>query len=89
MISFKLKNNSILPKKITLISYQPDQTGNGTSGYMLLSFGTKNLQFPVGSKLYLANGKQVDVVMSGASIRDQKPFLVVKKEDEGKTFGIK
>ena len=88
MVSFKLKNNHITPKKVTLISYRPDEKGNGTSGFMLFSYATKKLRFPVGSKLFLANNKQVDVVMSGNSISNQKPFLEVKKEDDGKTFNI-
>ena len=28
-----LKNNSLLPKKITVIAYQPNETGNSTNGF--------------------------------------------------------
>lgn len=88
-ISFKLKNNSLLPFKVTLISYRPDENGNGTSGFMMGSYGTKLFRFPVGTKIYLANSKQKNTVMSGAGIKDQPPFLTVKAGDEGKVFPIR
>ncbi len=87
-ISFSLKNSSILPKKITVISYRPDETGNGTRGVLLAPFGSRSFQFPVGTKIYLADQNQVNTVMSGASIKDQPPFLILKPEDEGKSFKV-
>ena len=44
------------------------------------------MEIPPGTKLYLANQKQVDIVMGGKSIDNGKPFLVIKKEDDNKTF---
>ena len=88
LIAFTLKNNSMLPTKLTVISYRPDETGNGTSGLFLWSYGTKTLQFPAGTKIYLASSAQVNTVMSGAKISDQPPFLTVKKEDADKVFKI-
>lgn len=88
-ISFKLKNNSLLPTKITMISYRPDETGNGTNGFMMAPYGTKSFRFPEGSRIYLANNNQVNTVMSGASITDQPPFLLVNASSEGKVFLIK
>ena len=88
-IAFKLKNNSLLPSKVTLISYQPGENANGTAGFMMGSYGTKLFRFPVGAKIYLANSKQVNTVMSGASIKDQLPFLTVKVGDEEKVFPIR
>ena len=89
LISFKLKNNRVLPAKVTVIFYRPDQTGNGTNGFLLIPYGSKLFNFPVGTKIYIANSKQVKTVMSGAKISDQVPFLLVKKEDAGKSFNIK
>jgi hypothetical protein len=88
LIAFTLKNNSLLPAKLTVISYRPDETGNGTNGFLLWPYGTKTLKFPVGSKIYLASSGQVNTVMSGAKISDQPPFLTVKKEDADKVFKI-
>ena len=88
-ISFKIKNNGLLPVSVTLISYRPDESGNGTTGFTLISFGSKSFRFPEGTKIYVANKEQVNTVMSGAKISDQVPFLIVKKEDEGKSFSIK
>ena len=89
LISFKIKNNGLLPAKVTVISYRPDQTGNGTNGFLLIPYGSKSFSFPIGTKLYIANSNQVKSVMSGAKISDQAPFLLVKKEDAGKSFNIK
>jgi hypothetical protein len=89
LISFKIKNNNALPKKITLVSYRPDRVGNGTNSFTLITLGIKNLRFPVGTKIYLASSEQVNTVMSGAKISDQVPFLIVKAEDDGKIFQIK
>ncbi len=87
-VSLKLKNNSLLPASITLVSYTPGENGNSTKGLMLFSLCTKTIKFKPGTKIYLANKDQVNTVMSGARIDDQPPFLVVKKEDEGKSFNI-
>ncbi len=86
---FSLKNNSMLPAKISLISYNPYEKGNGTIQFMLIPLGSKSFKFPEGTKIYLANNDQVNTVMSGEKIADQPPFLIVKKEDEGRSFNIK
>lgn len=85
-VSFKFKNASILPKKLTVVSYEPGEKGNGTQGFFLMPTATKMFKFKVGTKIYVVNQKQVEVVMSGKRIDEDKPFLIVKKEDEGKTF---
>jgi hypothetical protein len=88
LISFKLYNNSLLPAKLTVISYRPDEKGNGTEIFFLPPLGSKKYNFPVGTKIYLASQQQVDIVMSGASIAGQTPFLVVKKTDQQQTVNI-
>lgn len=87
-VSFKLRNPSLLPKKITLVSYTPGETGNGTTGFMLAPRGTKSFAFVAGTRLYLATSEQVDVVMSGRRIDSGKPFLTVKTEDANKAFDV-
>jgi hypothetical protein len=88
-IAITLRNNRALPRKVSLISYAPGETGNGTSIFMLAPLvGTKSFTFPVGTRLYLANSEQVDVVMSGKRIDSGPPFLTVKKEDAKKVFSI-
>jgi Putative auto-transporter adhesin, head GIN domain len=88
-ISIKLKNNSMFPFKATVITYRPDEEGNGTSGFMLMPMATKKFYIPVGTKFYIATEAQINTVMSGAKITNQQPFLTVKKEDDGKTFNLK
>ncbi len=87
-ISFSLKNNSVLPSKVTVISYQPNETGNGTNSFVMIPYGTKKFRFPVGTKIYLADTEQVNTVMGGNNISNQPPFLTVKKENNNKSFNI-
>jgi hypothetical protein len=88
-IDFKLKNNSILPTKLTVISYQPNQTGNGTQAFYLLPYASKRFTFPEGTKIFLANQNQVNTVMSGGSLASQSPFLLVTKSLQGQAVPIK
>lgn len=87
-VSFKLKNNRLLPSKVTVVSYRPDEKGNGTNAFVMMPYGTRTYRFPVGTKIYLASQQQVNTVMSGAGISDQPPFLIIKKSDHKKTFNI-
>jgi hypothetical protein len=86
-VTIYLKNNSILPKKVTLISYQPGETTNGTSGFVLMPFATRKYTFTLGTKIYLAKQKQVDTVMGGGKLNDA-PFLIIKQENDGKKINI-
>ncbi len=88
LVTVRFRNNSLLPRKLMLISYRPDEPGNGTQGFMLLPGGLSRRSFPVGTKLYLATDDQVDVVMSGKRIDTEKPFMVVKKEDSEKPINV-
>ncbi|WP_439505388.1 hypothetical protein [Sediminibacterium sp.] len=88
LINFYLKNAAILPKKVTLISYSPGVSGNATYGYFLVPGFKKSVSYTVGTKLYLANSKQIGVVMSGKRIDTDKPFLVVSASDANKTIKI-
>ncbi len=87
-VKISLKNSSWLPKKVTLVSYEPGETGNGTNGFMLLPGFSKSFTFKEGTKLYLADQKQVDVVMSGARIDECLPFRIITKEDKNKTIKL-
>jgi predicted RecA/RadA family phage recombinase len=88
LITVKIKNTSILPKNVTIISYQPGETGNGTNGVFLMPGSEKKFQFKEGTKIYIANAKQVDTVMSGQRIDNGIPFLTVKKDDNNKVFNL-
>lgn len=88
IVTFKFKNNSLLPRKYTFITYAPNSTGNGTFGDMLVPNGTKEFKVLVGTKIYLADRKQVNTVMSGNQLSDE-PFYVVKSEDDGKVINLR
>ena len=85
-VTITLKNNSLLPKKCTVISYSPGENGNGTQVLWVLPNATKKLSFKECTKLYLANKTQVNTVMSGKIIDKSQPFLTVKKEDNNQVF---
>jgi hypothetical protein len=54
-----------------------------------MPFSRKKYEFKIGTKLYLANNKQVDVVMSGRSLLNDPEFLLVTESDAGKSFAVK
>jgi ABC-type Fe3+-hydroxamate transport system substrate-binding protein len=89
LISFTVKNNTVLPHKYTFIGYNPGETGNWTNSFVLLPGAARTYKCAVGTKIYLADNKQVSVVMGGGSIREDEPFITVKVEDDGKVFGLK
>ncbi|MDZ7898953.1 MAG: hypothetical protein U5N85_13145 [Arcicella sp.] len=88
MVTFKFKNNSLLPHKYTFITYAPNTKGNGTFGDVLIPNGTKEFKVLVGTKIYLANRKEVNIVMSGNQLAGE-PFYVVKLEDDGKVINLR
>ncbi len=88
MISVRFRNNSALPHKVAMITYKPGESGNGTNIFMIMPYATTKQRFPVGTKVYFADDKQVDVVMSGNRIDSSNPRLTVKPEDAGKTVDI-
>ncbi len=88
MVGVKFKNNSILPRKYTFITYAPNSKENGTVGDMFIPFGMKELKVVVGTKIYLADRKQVKVVMGGNQLTGE-PFYIVKLEDDGKIINLR
>ena len=86
-IAFKFRNNSILPHKYTFITYAPNSKSNGTTGDIMLPNGTKEFKVLVGTKIYLANRKQVNVVMGGNQLVGE-PFYIAKSEDDGKVINL-
>jgi hypothetical protein len=87
-INLKFKNNRLIFSKVNLLAYRPNENGrNEFNSFVMMPFSTKTTAYPVGTKIYFANSKQIDVVMGGKSVND-KPFMIVSKEDEGKTFKI-
>lgn len=72
-VTIYLKNNSILPKKITMVSYWSGDSGNATTGFFIMPFASRKYTFNKGTKIYLAKQKQVDNVMGGGKLNDE-PF---------------
>ena len=87
-VSFRLRNPSMLPRRTALISYAPGARGNGTTIFRLFSWASRKFEFPVGTKLYLADDKQVETVMSGRRIDDGPPFLTVSADDAGRVIDL-
>ena len=88
MITFKFKNNSILPHKYTFITYAPNSKENGTVGDIFIPNATKEFKVLVGTKIYLANRKEVKIVMGGNQLAGE-PFYVVKLEDDGRVINLR
>ena len=88
IITFKFKNNSLLPYKYTFITYAPNSKSNGTFGDVLIPNGTKEFKVLVGTKIYLAGRNEVKVVMGGNQLTGQ-PFYIAKSEDDGKIINLR
>lgn len=87
-VAVRLRNNSLLFRKVALVSYEPGETGNGTSIFWLVPYGVTRRRFTAGTRLYLASNRQVETVMSGKRIDREAPFLEVRTDDEGQTFDL-
>lgn len=88
-VTITFKNNSVLPRKYTFVTYwTKDRSNNATEGVVLAPFATKTITDVVGTELFLANSAQINTVMSGKKIED-KAFWVFKNEDNGKTINLR
>ena len=87
-VTLHFRNNSLGFRKVSLVSYQPGETENGASIFTLAPYAATRRSFPAGTRIYFADGKQVDQVMGGKSISAQEPFLVVQQGQHGETFDI-
>lgn len=86
-VFIQLKNNSLLPQKFKLVSYEPGTPGNGTQTFFLLPWFSKSLNFREGTRLFLVNQKQIDTVMSGNSL-EGKPWYVVREKDHQQSINL-
>ncbi len=87
-ITVTFKNNSLLIRKYSFITYAPNETGNGTTADYMLPYTTKEFKVVPGTKFYLASQKEVRVVMGGNKLNGM-PFYVAKIEDNGKTINLR
>jgi hypothetical protein len=87
-VTVNLKNNSALPRKFMVITYQPSNNGsNCTNGMLLMPTFSKAFEVEVGTRFFIADSRQVNTVMGGQKLSGT-PFLTVKAEDAGKTFDL-
>ena len=88
-VKITFKNNSVLPRKYTFVTYwTKDRSNNATEGVVLAPYATKTITDVVGTELFIANAAQVNTVMSGKKI-EEKAFWVFKAEDDGKTINLR
>lgn len=87
MVTIMFLNNSSRAKEYSFISYAPDEAQNGTVQVKLAPEKTYKASFMVGTKLYLADDKQVAWVMSGRRLPGP-PFMVISEKDNDKTVRL-
>lgn len=87
-VHFYLRNNSILPKKVTFIIYQPQMEGNNTLVKWFLPFQKIKFDLSLKSKIYLATDSQINTVMQGKRIDNNKPFLSVSEQMSNSTIRL-
>jgi hypothetical protein len=90
LATLRFENNSDTIYKLALLAYPPNDTKNETRVSNMAPRTTKEYRFPIGTQIYLASTEQVSYSMSGNNIqkRGDKPYLIVKKEDDGKTIKL-
>jgi hypothetical protein len=88
LIQFKVKNNSLLTHKYAIIGYNPGETGNWTTIIVLAPGASRKYSCPIGTKIYRADNKQVDIVMGGGNLRAEEPFITVTAAIAGKSFPL-
>lgn len=86
-VSITFYNNSLLSHTFSFISYAPGETGNGTYQVMLKPYAKTEQKYIPGTKLYLADKKQVDMVMSGNKL-EKVPFRIISANDDKKTIKL-
>jgi hypothetical protein len=86
-VAVRFRNNSLWFRKVAIITYRPGETGNGTDVIWVVPFAVVRRQFPVGTRVYLADDAEVQTVMSGKRLTGT-PFLTVAAADAGQTFPI-
>lgn len=87
-IVFYLKNNSLLPRKYTIIIYAPQQEGNSTRVKWFLPYQRIKYELPIGARMYIATQSQIDIVMQGNSINGDKPFVEVNRKTKNRTLKL-
>ena len=87
-ITITFKNNSMLLRKYTFVTYAPGSDRNGTYGDFMWPGGIKEFTVVVGTRFYLVDSQQKDLVMSGNKLSGT-PFHTVKAEDNGKTINLR
>jgi hypothetical protein len=89
LVNVKFRNNSLMPKKVTFISYSPNEQGNATRSHLMMPGFSKKIMYAEGTKVYIANSAQIGTVMSGKRIDNQQAFLVVKKSESNKVVKLR
>jgi hypothetical protein len=90
LVTLAFVNNSDSVYQLALLAYLPNSTENKTFVSQMAPRSKKTYTFPAGTQLYLANAEQVSFNMSGNNIqkRGDKPTLVVRNEDKGRTIKL-
>ena len=83
-----LKNNTFLPKKVTVVSYGPFQANHTTEVFTLLPGQKVHRKYLMGTKLYLANKDDMVMLKEGGRMDDEDPFLMVRVRDKDTIFNL-
>ena len=87
-ITVIFKNNSLLPRKYTFVTYAPGSDKNGTYSDIMAPGGTKQFNVAVGTTFYIVDSQQRNIVMSGRKL-SRTPFYTAVAKDNGKTINLR
>jgi|LakMenEpi03Aug12_release.lakeMendotaPanAssembly.Ray.scaffolds.fasta_scaffold65126_2 hypothetical protein len=88
-VNILFRNNGILPRKFSFITYSPGDSSNDVFADFIFPGFSKKLKLKPGTKVYLANQKEVNSVMSGKKIDTQKPFYTVQATDNNTGINLR
>lgn len=86
-VSLKLKNNGLLPREFRFLERHPaDKFPNVFTAYILPG-QSYTVKLKVGTSLALVTQAEINAAMRGNEVLGN-PLLVVKADDNGKTFKL-
>ncbi len=80
------RNNTPLPRNITIVTYPPGTTKGKIDQTFLFPFQRFSREYPTDTKIYLASPLQVEQVVAGSEINDTPAAMTIRRSDEDEVY---
>ena len=88
VVKFYLRNNRGWFRSVTIISYPPQSSEGRVESRTLIPWQKMEVNFPVGTKIYIATQDQIQLFKEGKDIRNFPPSLTVRPDDADMEYPI-